>query len=305
MGANKHLICDLLNDVSASGQAFLQNDESARSTLITQARALVAELEDPNETITWFAWAEPTRRAALHTAIAIGLFPRLNSPQTASQLSTACKTAPRLMERLLRHLAATSVIIESGPSTFASTPLSRALCDPIRFAALEWSSGLPGPVLARLPAYLAETGYKEPQDPQHGPFQFAFNTDLTPWTWAATQKGLPHAFARHMSGYHAERPSWMDEGFYPVQTRLGDGMKSGDNEVLIVDVGGGLGHDLEELKVKCPALVHKGRLVLQELRQTASSAKKSRPWLEATVHDFFQPQPIKSKLVERNLVSTI
>ncbi|KAL2042253.1 hypothetical protein N7G274_004741 [Stereocaulon virgatum] len=294
MVVNKPRLQVLLNDVSAYGRAFLEDDESARSALVTQARALLAELENPNETITWLAWAEPTRRAALEIAIAIGLFPQLTSPRTASQLSMTCKTSSRLMERLLRHLVATSVIVKSGPSSFAATPLSRALCDPTCSAALTWSSGLPAPVLARLPAYLAESRYREPQDPSKGPFQFAFNTDMTPWQWAATQKGLPQAFSQHMSGYHAERPSWMDEGFYPVRTRLGDGMKSRDNEVLIVDVGGGLGHDLEELKTKCPGLAAKGRLVLQELRQTARSAKMSRPWLEVIEHDFFKPQPIKN-----------
>lgn len=52
----------------------------------------------------------------------------------------------------------------------------------------------------------------------------------------------------------------MDEGLYPLEERLGyDKEKYG---TFLVDVGGGLGHDLEELKLKHPGL--RGRLVLQD-----------------------------------------
>lgn len=53
-----------------------------------------------------------------------------------------------------------------------------------------------------------------------------------------------------MGGYRAGKASWVDPGFYPLDKRLCKGVKAGAEEVLLVHVGGGMGHDLELLKEK-------------------------------------------------------
>ena len=296
----KSSVGSLVKGISDASQALMRHDESARATVIDQARALIAELERPNETILWLAWAEPTRRAAISIAMALDIFPLLSAPKSASQIAASCNASKNLIQRLLRHLAATSVIVESKSGTYTSTPLSRSLCDPRHRAALTYSSMLPGPVLARLPAYFALTGYHEPQACGPSPFQHAFSTTLSPWAWARNQPGVAEAFVQHMSGYHVNRPSWMDADFYPVEEHLTRGCKEGDGEVLLVDVGGGLGHDLEQLRHKCSALLSGKRLILQELSQkTVDGARKVRPWIEAMVHDFFTPQPVRGKPSQR------
>ena len=65
-----------------------------------------------------------------------------------------------------------------------------------------------------------------------------------------------------MSGYRAGKPSWVDPGFYPVEEKLGKGIKKAKGEVLIVNVGGGPGHDLELLRQNYPHA--NGRLILQD-----------------------------------------
>ena len=286
----------LVQSIADSCHAYLENDESARTSIIAQARTLIKELESPNEAITWLAWAEPTRRAAISTAIHLNILPLLTSPKTAPEVAVSCGGSLPLVERLLRHLAATSVIAESGHGTYSSTGLSRSLCDPKHRAAFICSAELTGPVLARLPAYLASTNNRDPQGGEPTPFQFALETKLSPWEWARTKPEIAEAFVLHMSGYHNERPSWMDEGFYPIEERLLDGCKDGIEEVMLVDVGGGLGHDLEELKTKCASLIGGRRLVLQELlEQRVRAAIEIRPWLEAMAYDFFTLQPVKGE----------
>lgn len=71
-----------------------------------------------------------------------------------------------------------------------------------------------------------------------------------------------------MSGYRAGKPSWVDPGFYPVNERLCKGMKEGTDEVLLVDVGGGLGQDLESLKEKHAHVA--SRLILQDKAEVIS-----------------------------------
>lgn len=84
----------------------------------------------------------------------------------------------------------------------------------------------------------------------------------------------------------------MDEGFYPVKERLNNGMKKDEkDEVLLVDVGGGIGHDLLEFKKKIPDI--SGRLVLQDQPHVIRQIDQISNGIESIAHDFFTPQPIK------------
>lgn len=99
-----------------------------------------------------------------------------------------------------------------------------------------------------------------------------------------------------MAGYRAGKPEWLDPGFYPVEERLGEGVREGEDEVLLVDVGGGLGHDLEMLRQKHQRL--KGRLVLQDKEEVVGQAVaegegKGADGFERMAYDFFTPQPVK------------
>ena len=84
----------------------------------------------------------------------------------------------------------------------------------------------------------------------------------------------------------------MDEGFYPMEERLGRDIEK--HGTFLVDVGGGLGHDLEELKIKRPGIC--GRLVLQDKPEVIAQISKISDSIEITAHDFFTPQPVKGML---------
>lgn len=86
----------------------------------------------------------------------------------------------------------------------------------------------------------------------------------------------------------------MDQGFYPVMERLVEGAGIEDQDVLLVDMGGSIGHDLSEFRRKWPDAP--GRLVLQDLPQVIQGAKGLHSSIEPMAHDFFREQPIKGKL---------
>ena len=94
-----------------------------------------------------------------------------------------------------------------------------------------------------------------------------------------------------MAGYRAGKASWTQEGFYPVSERLGAGLKKEADTVLLVDVGGGMGHDLEDLKTRFPDL--KGRLLLQERPEVIRQIASLSTGIEVIEHDFFTTQPVK------------
>ena len=101
-----------------------------------------------------------------------------------------------------------------------------------------------------------------------------------------------------MAGYRQGKRSWVEPDFYPVEERLGRGFKSDEGEaVLIIDVGGGMGHDLEVFKAKHPGLASKGRLILQEREEAVSQTQGLSSGIEVAVHDFFTEQPVKGETV--------
>jgi hypothetical protein len=71
-----------------------------------------------------------------------------------------------------------------------------------------------------------------------------------------------------------------------VQERLIDGFDKG---VLLVDVGGGVGHDLEKFRRTIGSC--DGELVLQDQEAVIAKAVVKPP-VRTMVHDFFESQPI-------------
>lgn len=70
----------------------------------------------------------------------------------------------------------------------------------------------------------------------------------------------------------------------------------GDNDVAIVDVGGGRGQALETIREDWPTI--KGRMVLQDLPNVIEDARTKGvpPFIETIPGSFFEGQSIKGKI---------
>lgn len=143
-----------------------------------------------------------------------------------------------------------------------------------------------------LPAHLKKTNYRNPSDGTNSAFQLGYKTDLHFFDFLKANPERAEQFTNHMSVYHQGRPSWMDDGFYPVPT-LTEGTNIGNDDVLLVDIGGSMGHDVSEFRRKWPHVP--GQLVLQDLPQMIEQAKTMplHPSIKPMVHDFFTEQPVK------------
>ena len=141
-----------------------------------------------------------------------------------------------------------------------------------------------------MPAYFGQTGYKNPTDAMEGPFQHAYGPGHF-FTWMSARPDIMEAFHQYIFAQRSERPSWVDEGFYPVHDRLIKGMETDGDRSALVDLGGGAGYCLEEFRSKVPDW--KGRLVLQEQESVLEQASGLDGRIELMAHDFFTPQPIK------------
>lgn len=94
-----------------------------------------------------------------------------------------------------------------------------------------------------------------------------------------------------MAGQREGRGCWLDA--YPAEERLRKGMREDDPEaVLLVDIAGGRGHDLRDLRDRRKDKV--GRLVLQDLPEVIADVDDGQG-IECMVHDFFKEQPVKGE----------
>lgn len=136
-----------------------------------------------------------------------------------------------------------------------------------------------------------QNNWKTPDNAADGPYQLAYRTDLNLFEYLHAHPPYGEQFNFHMGGYHQGRPSWMDDGFYPVKERLIDGVDCTEGDALLVDIGGSVGHDLEELYRKHPDVP--GRLILQDLPAVIGQIQKLDGRIERMAYDFFTEQPVK------------
>ena len=144
-------------------------------------------------------------------------------------------------------------------------------------------------------SFFKTTNYRNPSDIRDGLLQYAYKCKGQSFFEWGSANGTPPAayqFGQMLTAWSENRQHWMDPGYYPVIERLAEGAKADKDAVLLVDVGGSNGHDLEQFHKKHPDVP--GRLVLQDLPDIIAQAKPSAP-IEATVHDFFTPQPVKGR----------
>lgn len=145
--------------------------------------------------------------------------------------------------------------------------------------------------IPKLPDFFKAKGYRCPTGSKDGPFQFIYQTNLSYYETIHQSPEGTKAFNAYMSAIRGGRKFWAD--WYDVKARVLDGFNFQQGEVLLVDVGGGNGHDLETFIQKHPQTA--GHLVLQDLKSTVAGleGKGLDPRIRVMEHDFFQEQPVK------------
>lgn len=142
-----------------------------------------------------------------------------------------------------------------------------------------------------IPEFGIKTAWQSHGSYEDGPFQLGARTHLGFWEYL---KEVPARMQLFSAGMRS-------------QVTVGNGRRSGaflfgevlgkdpcaEDEVAIVDVGGGRGQALETIKADYPEL--QGRMVLQDLADVIDDAKASGlpPFIEAQTGSFFGPQAIK------------
>lgn len=146
-----------------------------------------------------------------------------------------------------------------------------------------------------IPIWLKDNNYQTPTHGKQSPFSLGFHTSQHFFEFITANPSLAAQFNNLMSAYHQGRPSWMDAGFYPVREQLLAGARGSPEDVLLVDVGGNRGHDMQEFRAKVPEA--RGRLILQDLPEVISAIGPLDAGIEAMAHNFYEEQPVKGTYV--------
>ncbi|CAG8977285.1 hypothetical protein HYALB_00012977 [Hymenoscyphus albidus] len=285
-------VSSILSNISDVAKLLEGNKPGARESLISLSHKLITTLELPSEAIQRIGWAEPARNAHCRIGVELGIFELLKKAgedgASTTSLAESSRVEGSLLARMLKHLSAMHVIKEKGADTYASTPLSNAFVEPKFKDGIIYTYDVAGPSFASLPSYLKSTNYKNPTELTNGPFQHAHKTNLPFFAWLDQNPPYLSIFNNYMAAYRAGKANWCDPGFYPIDN-LTTGFQP-EEKILLVDVGGGLGHDLVELKQKHgDKLV--GELILQD-REEVITSLPTTDGFKSMSHDFFTPQPV-------------
>lgn len=170
------------------------------------------------------------------------------------------------------------------PGVFGLTPFTSNLAEPQIASTVDLFFEVNGPVNTNLPAYVASINYQNPMDTVNGNFKHWCG--LPVWEWVKTHAKAEAVINTVMSAYAANRPELAE--VYPTDELL---KHAHDDSVLLVDCGGGVGHDTSAFARTHPQ--KPGKLVLQDRPTVIESIISLDPSIQKMEYDFFTPQPVK------------
>ena len=98
-------------------------------------------------------------------------------------------------------------------------------------------------------------------------------------------------FNTFMGGQRHNRIDWFDS--FPMDEIIFQGYQKASGAVLLIDIAGGRGYDLEAFKERFPDA--DGQLILQELPDVIDEVHELRGDIRPMKYDFFTPQPVNGK----------
>jgi demethylsterigmatocystin 6-O-methyltransferase len=140
------------------------------------------------------------------------------------------------------------------------------------------------PAFVHFPTYFASNGYQEPANQETGPYAEVF--ERTYWQRLTSTPKLKIDLDTYMAAHKQGGSSLVDLLPY---SRLIEGYNSAF-PVLLVDIGGGVGHQCKDLRARYPSL--QGEVVVQDLQCAEDLGVAG---VKGMAYNFFEPQPIKGK----------
>ncbi|CZR61327.1 uncharacterized protein PAC_11223 [Phialocephala subalpina] len=259
---------------------------AARRNLQLEARKLLYSLEEPN-TEVWPRIFQVNVSAAIEIVGNLKLWEHFEGGKTVTmaQVLELTKADEIIIIRIFRQLTAANVFAESAGPSWTLTPLGVPYLNPDHraFNNLMFVDIIPS--IMAMPRTLAEHNYKAPTKETGTPYKWAHGEEL--WTWLGSH---PDRALNMVAGMRSHNAGNVSGDAYPWGQELGKlGLKYED--VVIVDIAGGQGHIMEEVRKRNPEI--KGRFIVQDLPSTFEAVAGPPEGVEFMSYDIFTPQPVK------------
>ncbi|KAF2212164.1 hypothetical protein CERZMDRAFT_23545, partial [Cercospora zeae-maydis SCOH1-5] len=285
----------IIDELAKLQASISHGDSAAKSKALALSRQLTASLTEPVDAASSMIF-QPFISFAVQTAVRLDLFSRLiqqqaqqdNKPVSTHNLSTACnKAEPLLLSRILRVLASLNYISEgNAPETWLANPTTRAFAIPAIAAGhrFVWDIQVPGTAYA--PKFLEETNYVCPTSATDGFIQYALCTKYDVFEYMSRMRpDRLQDFHTFMGNTMGSRSYWID--WYPVREQILSGYDA-SSTTLLVDVGGGKGHDIVSFADKFPPSSSPAPSNLPSALSTIPSALRD-PRIHYQAQNFFEP----------------
>ncbi|CAL5871553.1 uncharacterized protein PFLUO_LOCUS5806 [Penicillium psychrofluorescens] len=289
-------MASVLSDLTSTLTSALSNlpppdkiQDADRMQLLGVINQLQSALEPPQLPIQRFCFSH-YGIVVIRIAQGMGVFDAFVKSQgkemSLKELSSNVKGDDKLLRRIMRFLSAHHIFKQTTSDSYKPLPLAMVF----------GTGSVPGDMIkhfhtnmqvtAKLFDYFELNNYTNPEDAYDAPFQLAYNTKSHYFEWLSQNPTKQEAFNSVMTQSQQYRGAdWFE--IYPVQERL----RVSPDQVLLVDIGGGVGHDIAAFKKHFPDLP--GKLVLQDLPQVIETIKEPLPeGIIAISHNMFEPQPI-------------
>ena len=150
-----------------------------------------------------------------------------------------------LLLRFLHFLPAIYVIQEGGKDRYSANNFTKNLIIPNLAAGVKQTFDAQAPATMALPEFLEWTKYENPANSEDCAFNLGHSTKESIFKWLKTRPEKLHDFIVWTSGQREGRANWLD--FFPLEQQISNGFGIKDNEVMIVDIGGGCGHEIQAI----------------------------------------------------------
>ncbi|KAA8570871.1 hypothetical protein EYC84_000260 [Monilinia fructicola] len=266
------------HDLNAGGSAHLKpltgyvekSNETTRLGMQDTLRRLAEEMETPYDTML-----------RMFNSFSISAFfkklSESTNPLSLDMLADPNVVDPLLFGRLMRYLASIRMVKETDKDHFAANNTTRVFSDPRVEGGLKYTFHIGGPTYQALPEFLEKQQYQNHTGGKLA-WNMGANTDLDFFSWAQ-QNPQPLQWFQQLMSIPREG-DWLDV----VPT-----ISEGKSDVVLVDVGGGMGQQCARLAARFPEL--ENRIVLQDRPETIKIAPSIKG-VKAMAHDFFTPQVV-------------
>lgn len=280
--------------IDAYEAADSQSDKnSALASIAHDAQQLKAASTAPSDAFDDFTF-QPLANACVRIALSIGLFEHLPKPKQAGisieQIASLTETEKALVVRVVRGLVAVNVVHQDDSSgLYSHTPMSVIYTDSMRraWAIWLWDVMIQSAATGIGPYFDQQVKpIRNPTDPRNAPFSVAHDAQGSDVFEIVKSIGKLPLLNSAMSGSSVACAKEAVAAFDFAA------LEPGDDDIVLVDVGGAKGQTIQEIRKAYPAI--KGRMVLQDLQAVLDDGALPDLEAETVAYDFFkETQPIK------------